>query len=69
MWLIHDYLFLDREKAKELEDGKDVARKVFVGVDEDIDYDLNGDSTEVFGSWIFTNEKECRSEVDEFNEY
>lgn len=67
MWCIHDVLFLDKEKAEELEDGKDIARQVFVGIDENTDYDLNGESSEFFGSWIFTNEKECLSEVDEFN--
>ena len=67
MWRIHEVLFLDKEKAEEVEDGKEIAKPVFVGIDEDAEFDLNGESMEFFGSWIFTDEKEAQSEVDEFN--
>lgn len=69
MWRIHDVLFLDKEKAEEVEDGKEVVKQVFVGIDEEAYYDLNGESMEFFGSWVFTNEEEAQSEVDEFNNY
>ena len=67
MWRIHDVLFLDKEKAEEVEDGKEIVKQVFVGIDENTYYDSNGESMEFFGSWIFTEEKEAQSEVDEFN--
>ncbi len=69
MWRIHDVLFLDKEKAEEVEDGKEVVKQVFVGIDENTDYELNGESMDFFGSWVFTNEKDAQSEVDEFNNY
>jgi len=69
MWRIHDVLFLDKKKAEEAEDGKEVVEQVFVGIDENIYYDKNGESMEFFGSWVYTNEKEAQSEVDEFNNY
>lgn len=67
MWRIHDVLFLDKEQAKAVEDGKEVVKQVFVGIDENTDYDLNGESVEFFGSWIFTDENEAQREVNEFN--
>jgi len=67
MWRIHDVLFLDKGKAEKVEDGKEVVEKVFVGIDENAGYDLNGESVEFFGSWVFTDEKTAQSEVDEFN--
>lgn len=67
MWRIHDVLFLDKERAKEVEDGKEVIKEVFVGIDENTIYDLNGESADFFGSWIFSNEKEAQQEVNEFN--
>jgi hypothetical protein len=67
MWRIHDVLFLDKEKAEKVEDGKEIVKEVFVGIDENTDYDLNGESVEFFGSWIFTDKKEVQKEVDEFN--
>lgn len=67
MWRIHDVLFSDKEKAKEVEDGKEVVKQVFVGIDEDTAYDLNGENIDFFGSWVFTDEKEAQKEVDEFN--
>lgn len=70
MWRIHDVLFLDKEKAEEVEDGKEVVKQVFVGIDENAEYDLSGESTDFFGSsWVFTDEKEAQSEVEEFNNY
>jgi len=68
MWLIHDVLFLDKKKAEAIEDGKEAAKRVFVAITEGTEYDLNGESADFFGSWIFRNEKECQSEVDEFND-
>ena len=67
MWRIYDVLFLDKEKAEKVEDGKEIVKQVFVGIDENTDYDLNGESAEFFGSWIFTDEQEAQKEVDEFN--
>ena len=68
MWRIHDVLFLDKAKAEEVEDGKEVVKEVFVSVDDDgIKLDPNGVSTEYFGSWIFNNVEEAQREVDEFN--
>ncbi len=67
MWRIHDVLFLDKEEADKVEDGKEIVKQVFVGIDENTDYDSNGESAEFFGSWIFTDEKEAQKEVDEFN--
>jgi len=67
MWRIHEVLFSDKEKAEKVEDGKEVVKQVFVGIDENTDYNLNGESMEFFGSWIFTDEKEAQYEVDEFN--
>jgi len=67
MWRIHDVLFSDKEKAEKVEDGKEVVKQVFVGIDENTVYDLNGESLEFFGSWVFTDEKEAQCEVDEFN--
>jgi len=70
MWRIHEVLFLDKEKAEEVEeveDGKEIVKQVFVGIDEDAVFDLNGESMEFFGSWVFREEKEAQSEVDEFN--
>lgn len=67
MWRIYDVLFLDKEKAEKVEDGKEVVKQVFVGIDENTDYDLNGESAEFFGSWIFKTEQEAQAEVDEFN--
>jgi len=67
MWLIHDVLFVNKEQAEELEDGKDTVKHVFVGIDENISFDLNGESAEFFGSWIFRDKKEAQKDVDEYN--
>ncbi|NEU30588.1 hypothetical protein GN156_07290 [bacterium LRH843] len=69
MWRIHDVLFLKKEDAEKVEDGKEIAKQVFVGIDINTEYDLNGESAEYFGSWIFTDEREAQKEVDEFNNY
>lgn len=67
MWRIHDVLFLDKEKAEKVEGGKEKIKQVFVSIDENTEYYLNGESAGFFGSWIFTDEKEAQKEVDEFN--
>ena len=49
--VFHDVLFLDKEKAEEVEDGKEIVKQVFVGIDENTyKYDSNGESMEFFGS-------------------
>lgn len=69
MYRIHDVLFLDKEKAESIEDGKETVRVVFVGIDEDMELNPDGDSTTAFGdSWIFKDESVAQSEVDEYNE-
>ncbi|QKE76210.1 hypothetical protein HPK19_25715 (plasmid) [Arthrobacter citreus] len=68
MWLIHDVLFMNKEQAEEVEDGKDTVREVFVGIDEGEFFDKNGESAEFFGSWIYRDEKEAQKEVDEYNQ-
>lgn len=68
MWRIYDVLFLDKEEAEKVEDGKEIVKQVFVGIDENTDYDLNGVSTDFFGRWVFANEKEALQEVNDFNE-
>lgn len=50
MWRIYDVLFLGKKIEKKV-------KEVFVGIDENIDYNLDGESAEFFGSWIFTDEK------------
>lgn len=67
MWLIHDVLFLDKNEAADIEDGKETVREVFVGIDEKVAFNPNGESAEFFGSWIFRDENEARKEVYEYN--
>lgn len=67
MWRIYDVLFIDKEKAEMVEDGKEMVKQVYVGVDENAGYDLSEVSIDFFGRWIFTDEKEAQREVDEFN--
>jgi len=67
MWRIHDVLFLDKENAEQVQDGKEVVKEVFVAVDKEGNYDLSQVSVDFFGRWIFTNEEEAQSEVDDFN--
>ncbi|RDV33829.1 hypothetical protein [Lysinibacillus capsici] len=67
MWRIYDVLFIDKEKAEQVEDGRETVKEVFVGLDEGIDYDLTQVSSDFFGSWIFKTEIEAQAEVDEFN--
>lgn len=69
MYRIHEVLFSDKERAEEVEDGKETVREVFVGIDEGLELNPNGDSTSVFDdSWIFKEKSEAQSEVDEYNE-
>ncbi|QPK89765.1 hypothetical protein IEN91_04810 [Bacillus velezensis] len=68
MWLIHDTLFhySNAERAKKLEDGKDMARLVHVGVDND--YFINmWQPSEWFDAWIFNNAADAIKEVEEYN--
>lgn len=68
MWLIHDVLFFDLEKAQEVEDGKDVAKAVFVGINDDgIELPRDGISAEYFGSWIYRDEEMLKKEIEEYN--
>lgn len=71
MFRIFDVLFINAEKAQELEDGKERMKSVFVAVDEDFD-----DTDESFfeaidnlpGVWVFNTRKEAWDEVNQFNE-
>lgn len=67
MWMIYDTLFLNKEDALKVEDGRESVKEVFVGLDEAMDYDLTQVSSDFFGSWIFKTEEEAHAEVDEFN--
>ena len=67
MWMIHDTLFLEKEKALLFDDGKETMKEVFVGVDEGESLNPNGEMTGKFASWIYSNEEVAQSEVDEFN--
>lgn len=68
MWRIHDVLFFDQEKAEAVEDGKEVAKPVFVGISDDgIELSRDGISLEYFGSWVYTDEEILKQEIEEFN--
>lgn len=67
MWRIHDVLFLDKVKSEAVQDGKEQIKLVFVGIDEEVELNPNGDSAEYFGNWIFTSEEAAQREVNEFN--
>jgi hypothetical protein len=71
MWRIHEVLFLNKEKAQEVEDGKEIARNVYVGVDvsvlEDEEINIDGESMDFFGDWVFTEKHEAERQVNEFN--
>lgn len=67
MWRIYDVLFLEKEKAEQVEEGKEIVKQVFVGIDEDTEYDLDHVSVDFFGRWVFRDQKEAQKEVDEFN--
>ncbi|WP_042476473.1 hypothetical protein [Bacillus ndiopicus] len=68
MWMIHDTLFINKEDALNIEDGKETVKKVYVGVDAGIDLDLQQESSDFFGRWIFQTESEAQQEVNEFNQ-
>lgn len=68
MWRIHDVLFFDKEKAEQLEDGKETISRVFVGVDEHLsNKEIDGLYIGFFGSWVFSNKQMLLKEVQEFN--
>lgn len=67
MWRIHDVLFTNLEDAAKAEDGKESPVKVYVGMDEDFDFDPDGESVESFGSWVYSDLEEAQQEVDEYN--
>lgn len=67
MWLIHDALFFDHEKAKECEDGKDVAKVVYVGVDEGVELQQDGIPASYVGSWIYYDREKLEEEIKEYN--
>lgn len=69
MYLIHNVLFFCKEKAKKVEDGKEVIEEVFVGIDDDgIELDRNGISDDYFGSWIYRKEEDLLKELENYNQ-
>lgn len=50
LWRIYDFLFLNKERAEDVEDGKELEKQVFVGIDENTEYNLSGESAEFFKS-------------------
>ncbi|MED3602901.1 hypothetical protein P4472_13570 [Bacillus subtilis] len=70
MWMIHDTLFLNKKDALKIEENEvtEKAKAVYVGVDEEVDYDLTQVSSDFFGRWIFKTEQEALEEVNEFNQ-
>lgn len=66
MWRIHDVLFENYKDAEKAEDGKEVPRKVYVGVDDSTRYDQQ--SLEFYGDWVFADREHAQREVDLFNE-
>lgn len=68
MWLIHDVLFTKKKSAVAVEDGKDTAKRVYVGVDVNLTDLEDGESSNYYGSWIFDKKAEADSEVKEYND-
>lgn len=69
MWMIFDVLFFDKEQAEAVEDGKEVVKKVYVGLDNDgIELPRDGFSADYVGSWVYTNEHQAEEAVKEFNQ-
>lgn len=67
MWRIHDVLFMNYKDAEKTEDGKEVVKKVYVGVDEDFEFDPLGESMESFGSWVYSDKEEAQEQIEEHN--
>lgn len=67
MWLIHDTLFVDKERAKRFEDGKDKVKLVYVGVDND-DFIETSCPANYYDGWIFDDENEAKREVEIYNQ-
>ncbi|MFE8695975.1 hypothetical protein ACFYKT_06385 [Cytobacillus sp. FJAT-53684] len=65
MHRIFDYLYESKEYAKSLEDGKEVANKVYCIIDET---DKDEKELDMQWAWVYKTLKEAEEELREWNE-
>lgn len=67
--MIHDTIFPIEsiDIAKQYEDGKDVVKVVYVGINENETIDANGENANNYNGWIFDDAIDAINEINEYN--